>query len=173
MYKSRLWQLGLFLSTVLCLLSSDLYNIEWLRCWHSYLSRCKWLHMVQLMPLLPIISCFVKIQNGLIFLVPAYLGCPGKEAIKWVSVCLSLWLYIWEYMTVYFLTYAFQRIGSQVWYYPFTEGKAIQWSVDLKLLEHAMKVVERIFEHRIWQQIEVDDMQFGFMKGKGTMSFLL
>ena len=34
--------------------------------------------------------------------------------------------------------------------------------------EHAMKVVERIFEHRILQQIEVDDMQFGFMKGKGT-----
>jgi len=31
-----------------------------------------------------------------------------------------------------------------------------------------MKVVERIFEHRIWQQIEVDNMQFGFMKGKGT-----
>jgi len=27
---------------------------------------------------------------------------------------------------------------------------------------------ERIFEHRIWQHIEVDDMQFGFMKGKGT-----
>ena len=37
-----------------------------------------------------------------------------------------------------------------------------------KLLEHAMKVVERIFEHRIRQQIEIDDMQFGFMKGKGT-----
>ena len=31
-----------------------------------------------------------------------------------------------------------------------------------------MKEVERIFEHRIRQQIEVDDMQFGFMKGKGT-----
>jgi len=31
-----------------------------------------------------------------------------------------------------------------------------------------MKVVERIFEHRIQQQIEVDDIQFGFMKGKGT-----
>jgi len=28
--------------------------------------------------------------------------------------------------------------------------------------------VERIFEHRIRQQIEVDDMKFGFMKGKGT-----
>jgi len=35
-------------------------------------------------------------------------------------------------------------------------------------LEHTMKVVEMIFEHRIRQQIEVDDMQFGFMKGKGT-----
>jgi len=38
----------------------------------------------------------------------------------------------------------------------------------IKLSEHAMKVVQRIFEHRIWQQIEVDDMQFGFMKGKGS-----
>jgi len=38
----------------------------------------------------------------------------------------------------------------------------------IKLLEHAMKVVERIFEHRIRQQIEIGDMQFGFMKGKGT-----
>ena len=38
----------------------------------------------------------------------------------------------------------------------------------IKLLEHAMKVVERIFEHRIRQQIEIVDMQFGFMKGKGT-----
>ena len=36
----------------------------------------------------------------------------------------------------------------------------------IKLLEHATKVVERIFEHRIRQQI--DDMQFGFMKGKAT-----
>ena len=32
----------------------------------------------------------------------------------------------------------------------------------IKLLEHAMKVVERIFEHRIRQQIKIDDMQFGF-----------
>jgi len=38
----------------------------------------------------------------------------------------------------------------------------------IKLLEHVMKVVERIFEHRIWQQIEVDYIPFGFMKGKGT-----
>jgi len=38
----------------------------------------------------------------------------------------------------------------------------------IKLLEHAIKVVERIFGHRIQQQIDIDDMQFGFMKGKGT-----
>ena len=37
------------------------------------------------------------------------------------------------------------------------------------MLKHAMKVVERIFEHRIWQQIDIDDMQFGFMKGKVTI----
>jgi len=31
-------------------------------------------------------SCFIKIQNALTFLVPAYPGCPGKEAAKQVSV---------------------------------------------------------------------------------------
>jgi len=34
----------------------------------------------------PIISCFIKIQNSLTFLVPAYPGCFGKEAVKQVSV---------------------------------------------------------------------------------------
>ena len=38
----------------------------------------------------------------------------------------------------------------------------------IKLLEHATKVVEWIFEHRIWQQIDTDDVQFEFVKGKGT-----
>jgi len=38
----------------------------------------------------------------------------------------------------------------------------------IKMLEHAMEVVEMMFEHKIWQYFEVDDMQFGFMKGKGT-----
>ena len=42
------------------------------------------LHMVQLMPLALIDSCFSKIQIGFTFLVPAYPGCPGKEAIKWL-----------------------------------------------------------------------------------------
>ena len=41
----------------------------------------------------------------------------------------------------------------------------------IKLLEHAMKVVERIFEYRIRQQVEIDedDMQFGSLQfSKGT-----
>jgi len=46
--------------------------------------------MVQLMPLHLIISCFIKIQIRLTFLVPAYPGCPVKEAIKQLSVCLFI-----------------------------------------------------------------------------------
>jgi len=41
--------------------------------------------MVQLMPFPsqnPIISCLIQIQTGFTFLVPAYPGCPGKEAAK-------------------------------------------------------------------------------------------
>jgi len=38
----------------------------------------------------PVMSCFIKIQIGFTFLVPAYQGCPGKEAVKWLSVCLSV-----------------------------------------------------------------------------------
>ena len=43
----------------------------------------------------------------------------------------------------------------------------------IKLLEHAMKVVEGICEHRIRQQIEVHDMQFGFMKVKKPLMPIL
>jgi len=34
----------------------------------------------------PVISCFITIQNGFSFLVPAYPRYPGKEAVKWLSV---------------------------------------------------------------------------------------
>ena len=43
--------------------------------------------MAQLMPLPLIVSCFTKIQIGFTFLVPAYLGSPGKRAVKGVCVC--------------------------------------------------------------------------------------
>ena len=38
----------------------------------------------------------------------------------------------------------------------------------IKLLERAMKVIERAFERRIREQVHIDDMQFGFRPGKGT-----
>jgi len=43
------------------------------------------LQMVQLMP--PIISCCIKIQTGLTFLVLVYPVCPGKEAVKLLTGC--------------------------------------------------------------------------------------
>jgi len=48
------------------------------------LERCADLHMAQLMPLPLAVSCSSKIQIGFTFLVPAYPGCPGKEAVKWL-----------------------------------------------------------------------------------------
>jgi len=42
------------------------------------------LHMAQLMPLRLTVSFSSKIQIGFTLLVPAYPGCPGKEAIKWL-----------------------------------------------------------------------------------------
>ena len=39
----------------------------------------------------------------------------------------------------------------------------------LKLLDHLMKVFERVIEKYIREAVNIDDMQFGFMLGKGTM----
>jgi len=46
------------------------------------------LHMAQLMPLPLTVFCFSKIQIGIAFLVPAYLGSPGKRAVK-TGVCVA------------------------------------------------------------------------------------
>jgi len=48
--------------------------------------------MAQLMPLPLTVSCFSKIQIGLPFMVPAHLGSPGKRAVKWVCVCVCVYL---------------------------------------------------------------------------------
>jgi len=48
------------------------------------------MHMAQLMPLPPTVSCFSKIQIGFTFLVPAHPGSPGQRAVKRVCVCVSL-----------------------------------------------------------------------------------
>ena len=39
----------------------------------------------------------------------------------------------------------------------------------VKLLDHAMKIIERVVENRLRKMVSVDTMQFGFMPGKGTM----
>ena len=46
------------------------------------------LHMAQLMPLPLTLSCSSKIQIAFTFLVLAYPGCPGKEAVKWLLLLL-------------------------------------------------------------------------------------
>ena len=38
----------------------------------------------------------------------------------------------------------------------------------IKLLEHVMKVHERIIDSKIRKQVVVDEIQFSFMLGKGT-----
>ena len=65
--------------------ASGLYKNEW---WGVgvvvCLERGADLHMAQLMPLPLTVSCSSKVQIGFTFLVPAYPGCPGKEAVKWL-----------------------------------------------------------------------------------------
>ena len=38
----------------------------------------------------------------------------------------------------------------------------------IKLIEHAMKVLERVIERRVRNIVKIDSMQFGFMAGKST-----
>ena len=53
--------------------------LAWLSVWSE--ERGADLHMAQLMPLPLTVSCSSKIQIGFTFLVPAYPGFPGKEAV--------------------------------------------------------------------------------------------
>ena len=39
----------------------------------------------------------------------------------------------------------------------------------VKLPEHAMKIVENVLEKRMRHMVKVDEVQFGFMPGKGTI----
>ena len=38
----------------------------------------------------------------------------------------------------------------------------------IKLLDHVMKVLERVIENRVRSSVKIDDMQFGFRSGRGT-----
>jgi len=50
------------------------------------LERGAGLHMAQLMPLPLTVCCFVAIQIGFTFLLPAHPGSPGQRAVKRVCV---------------------------------------------------------------------------------------
>ena len=39
----------------------------------------------------------------------------------------------------------------------------------VKMLEHAMKTVEKVIKRRLRCMVKVDKMQVGFMPGKGTI----
>ena len=56
--------------------------LEWLSLWSKVQMICLWSSWCHCHP---IISCFIKIQIGLTFLLPAYWSCPGKETIKWAT----------------------------------------------------------------------------------------
>lgn len=55
---------------------------------------------------------------------------------------------------------------------PVSEGKGESMECGghraVKLLEHAMIVIEHVFERRIRESVKVDDMQFAFRPGNGT-----
>jgi len=55
-----------------------------------WLSVCSEVQMICIWPTWcrchPIVSCCIKIQIGVTFLMPANPSCPGKHAIKQVSV---------------------------------------------------------------------------------------
>ena len=43
---------------------------------------------------------------------------------------------------------------------------------EVKLLEHAMKIIERVLERRIRELVNINSMQLGFMPGRGTTDAL-
>ena len=68
--------------------------LAWLSVWSEMQMICIWSSWCHCRP---IISCFIKIQIALTFLLPAYPGCPEKEAVNWVwslsiitDICMGL-----------------------------------------------------------------------------------
>ena len=52
---------------------------------------------------------------------------------------------------------------------PIFKGKG---DLRVKLLEHTIKIVEKVLERRILDSINVDTMLFGFMPGRGASNAL-
>jgi len=52
-------------------------------CWNGYLSGARYALFAHGLPKTALNLVSFKIQNGFIFVVLAYPGYPGKEAVKW------------------------------------------------------------------------------------------
>jgi len=59
------------------------------------------LHIAQLMPLPLTVSCFIKMQIGFTFLVPAHLGSPRKGPLN-VCVCVCVLYFAFSCFNCYF-----------------------------------------------------------------------
>jgi len=70
-----------------CKKLSDKVLLVWLLVCSKMQMICIWFSWCHFHP---IISCFNKIQKGLIFLVPAYSGCPGNRLL---NGCCCYWMY--------------------------------------------------------------------------------
>jgi len=113
--------------------------------WRGYLSgaRCTWFaygwcHCH------PIVSCFIKIQIVCIFLVPAYTGCSGKEAVKQVSVCQKR-TKPWPQVTctenlvkldMWFVTYMSRQTDIQI-------HPSWRWSNTIRILSAMKSLLQR------------------------------
>jgi len=90
-------------------------------CWRGYLSgaRCR-LAYSPADATAAHYSCFSKIQIGFTFLVPAYLGSPGKKAVKRVCVCVYIpraWAActLWVFATVDNVLRSKCQLNGVVW----------------------------------------------------------
>ena len=50
--------------------------------------------------------------------------------------------------------------------------KIVSITLHYKLLEHAMKVLERVIEGRVRKIVKIDNMQFGYLAGWSTANLL-
>ncbi|GFR97695.1 RNA-directed DNA polymerase (reverse transcriptase) domain containing protein [Elysia marginata] len=48
------------------------------------------------------------------------------------------------------------------------KGDPLDYGNYRGMLEHEMKILEKIIEGRLWKTVEIDLSQFGFMPGRGT-----
>ena len=86
------------------------------------------LHMTQLMPLPPTVSCFSKIQIDCTFLVQAHLGSPGQRAIKRVCVCAASAVTCWSTKITFLHT---DKDNTEWLYHP-----RLSWQVDVDRQVH-------------------------------------